>query len=160
MRIAINAGFHKWARKTTRHMNVAGIFLRAGPDREFHSPEFRKRVSMFAPEPGFVLSGYVRNENVERLEPPPKWALESSFGFMDVGSALATKDGRKIGNACVMQVREADQAISLSTVQVLTDAGNFQTFVIEELDQLFHKPEWTMDPETCPGAMALIGRRA
>lgn len=81
-------------------------------------------------------------------EPLPEWAAKRSDGtYMEVGAQLCTRDGRKIGNAVVIDVQEP-------YAEIVTDVGTIITFTREELQEFFHEPEWKMLPQNSPGVKA------
>ena len=70
--------------------------------------------------------------------------------YWEAGSQLSTKDGRKCGNAVIVELVFSVLKRSHAWV-VVTDAGNEMTLTYNELNELFHPPEWRMDPRTAPG---------
>lgn len=77
--------------------------------------------------------------------PRPSWARGLADGYMCLGAALPTRDGRRTGNATLVSVNPD------GTAKVLTDAGNRMVLTHRELEELFHEPVWTMDPNDAPG---------
>jgi hypothetical protein len=77
-------------------------------------------------------------------KPLPWWASGKSDGSFDVvGTQLATRDGRAIGNAVVLDVKAFDEGEVQITI--ITDAGTTSTFMKEEMEFIFHKPEFIMN---------------
>jgi hypothetical protein len=70
-------------------------------------------------------------EFIEEPLPPFAWGLADDYG--QVGAQLCTRDGRKIGNARVMAVRQG-------YFHIKTDAGTFLRLNLEELKEFFYKP--------------------
>lgn len=71
--------------------------------------------------------------------PLPEWAVRRSDGnFMEVGAQLATRDGRRLGNAYVDEIRGPQLAT------VVTDMGSRLTLTLRELEELFHPPSYVM----------------
>jgi dCMP deaminase len=86
------------------------------------------------------LDTYKENWNAHDF-PLPEWAIQRSSGnYMQIGAHLATKDGRKHGNAYVDHF-ENDIAI------ILTDIGNAMHMRLEELQSNFYPPSYIMDIE-------------
>jgi hypothetical protein len=73
-------------------------------------------------------------------EPLPHWAVRLASGYPEVGAALPTRDGRVIGNATVLQIR--DNTDLGTVVRIRTDAGNEALLTEEELRALFYEPKW------------------
>ncbi|MEW6166034.1 MAG: hypothetical protein AB1642_13330 [Pseudomonadota bacterium] len=80
--------------------------------------------------------------------PLPHWATGKTTDPMEIGAQLRTKDGRKCGNATTIGRAEK---FGLALAIVVTDAGSTMMLTREELNVLFHEPEYLMDPSTCPG---------
>lgn len=76
--------------------------------------------------------------------PLPNWAVKESDGnYMEVGAQLATRDGRKIGNAYVDCI---GPHVPLGQVAVvITDIGNKVVMTAAELEELFYPPAYIMD---------------
>jgi len=87
----------------------------------------------------------------------PPWATGGARGYLEVGAQLSTRDGRRIGNAVVLEVMPSCKGAS---ARIWTDAGNDLVLNEAELDELFHEPEWLMDPATSPGITAFAAHRA
>lgn len=71
--------------------------------------------------------------------PLPHWAIGHSTGsFMVVGTQLATRDGRRCGNAYVDEIQN-EKAV------VYTDIGTRIVLLESELHELFYPPNYIMD---------------
>lgn len=73
----------------------------------------------------------------------PEWAVKRATGFLEVGVQLATKDGRRIGNAYVSALESIPGKGFLVTI--VTDIGNSAQLNEQELKELFFDPVWVMD---------------
>jgi hypothetical protein len=74
-------------------------------------------------------------------EPLPPWALRLSDGnYMEVGAQLATRNGRKIGNAVVSSIAD-------NIATVTTDRGSIVRLYPSELAEMFYPPRYIMDPD-------------
>jgi hypothetical protein len=78
----------------------------------------------------------------------PFWAIGRTTTWC-VGAQLATRDGRRCGNA-VITSRIDD------LWEVTTDAGSVLRLLDEELTELFHPPLWLT---SIPDSPALLARR-
>jgi len=72
----------------------------------------------------------------------PAWATGKTKDYTAIGAQLRTRDGRKIGNAVVIDNNEKDNRIS---TEIITDIGTRLNLSKEELIELFYEPEWVMD---------------
>ncbi len=73
----------------------------------------------------------------------PEWAVRRSGGnYMEPGAQLATRDGRRCGNAYVDRTEPHD-SLGLVAV-VVTDMGNSMRMTLRELEELFHSPAYVM----------------
>jgi len=80
--------------------------------------------------------------NVEDF-PLPEWAARRSDGnYMEPGAQLATRDGRRLGNAYVDGVQQHDKQGWVAVV--VTDIGNSFCMTIRELEQAFYPPAYVM----------------
>lgn len=79
----------------------------------------------------------------------PAWATGIAAGY-DVGAQLATRDGRRAGNAVISAGPTTE-----GTFEVVTDVGTHLRLSAAEIEELFHPPRWTMAVETHPGVMRL-----
>lgn len=82
-------------------------------------------------------------------EPWPPWATGKASGsYSEYGAQLCTKDGRNIGNALIVGM--ANRVIAdrtMDVVEIITDIGTRLVLTPNELEELFHVPQWTMDVE-------------
>jgi len=73
----------------------------------------------------------------------PNWATKAINGELEIGAQLPTRDGRQIGNAYIIRtILSADMEMFYL---VLTDAGNQVFFTAQEINELFHPPQWVGD---------------
>jgi len=94
---------------------------------------------------GKVISDGPNPDLLEIRDLRPSWAKDLADGYMCLGAALPTRDGRRTGNATLVSVNPD------GTAKVLTDAGNRMVLTHNELEELFYEPVWTMDPNNAPG---------
>ena len=72
----------------------------------------------------------------------PEWADRRATGAFDIGAALPTRDGRRIGNATVVRVSKSEHT-GEPLFHVVTDKGNDPgPFSCEEMEELFWAPRW------------------
>ena len=77
----------------------------------------------------------------------PEWAIaKCPPGTWPVGAQLPTKDGRRIGNAHIIDIMPAKWQLGVDAYQIITDAGNRMVYTLEELMDAFHPPQWVSDP--------------
>lgn len=79
----------------------------------------------------------------------PDWAIGKTSDYMAVGAQLATRDGRRTGNAVVTATEKHPLLGQLAVV--VTDVGNTIRMTPRELVDAFHEPKWLMDPATHSG---------
>lgn len=75
----------------------------------------------------------------------PHWASGPANGKYVLGAVLATRDGRRTGNAKIMAIRSVDYADgtpSQTHYQAKTEAGNTAWYNAAELEERFYPPEW------------------
>jgi hypothetical protein len=82
--------------------------------------------------------------------PIPEWADRLSDGNrMVVGTQLCTRDGRRVGNAVVVDDKRVlvlgEQTLPL--IKVVTDKGNSLNLTESEAIELFHDPIYVMKEE-------------
>jgi len=78
-----------------------------------------------------------------QLEFLPMWSIgESDGSFRKPYTALMTKDGRKIGNAVV--VDDSVMKIGCDFIKIVTDAGTILLLTDNEIQDFFHTPQWIM----------------
>lgn len=89
----------------------------------------------------------------------PNWAVKESDGnYMEVGAQLATRDGRRIGNAYVNEIAPHDVFVRVAII--ISDIGNVVTLTEREMEELFYPPAYIMDVEEARakrGAAMLVG---
>jgi hypothetical protein len=79
--------------------------------------------------------------------PLPEWAIGRNWlHFLVPGAQLLTKDGRKVGNAHIVQVYSGHPDLQADTFYCLTDAGSEMTLTEREIRSLFHVGDWLSDP--------------
>lgn len=78
------------------------------------------------------------------VPPLPSWAIASSTELV-LGSHLATRDGRKTGNAHVVNISPGPRGTVKLLYTVLTDAGNEMKLNAAEVRELFHDPQYVSD---------------
>lgn len=90
------------------------------------------RVDQFT----FVDSGYL-----------PGWAtgviplaVEGIARYRVIGAQLATRDGRRHGNACVVNIQGR-------FLHLITDMGSPMVLTETEAEREFYLPIWTMSPQ-------------
>lgn len=68
--------------------------------------------------------------------PLPEWAEKRSDGnYMEPGAQLATRDGRRIGNAYVDRIEQSEKGASIAVV--VTDMGSTLHLNERELESEF-----------------------
>jgi len=75
--------------------------------------------------------------------PLPHWAIGYSRGEYVIGSHLQTRDGRRTGNAHIIEVSLNPELGDL--YRCLTDAGNEMTLTEQSLRDQFYPPCWVAD---------------
>ena len=119
--------------------------------------EFAKVHGMYAiDQPRLKISKQVMRCFEQSAGPCPDWATGRNFGYEIVaGAQLLTKDGRRMGNAHIVEhvmitVPEmADTSNPFGEVPAyhcLTDAGSRFTMQEAELLGYFHVGDWLSDP--------------
>jgi hypothetical protein len=79
----------------------------------------------------------------------PEWATGVSTTPV-VGSQLCTRDGRRLGNAVLLDIEVYLDSRSMLFICV-TDVGTKVTLKERELKEAFHPPRYVMDPNRHPG---------
>jgi hypothetical protein len=75
--------------------------------------------------------------------PLPEWAARRSGGnHMEIGAQLATRDGRRCGNAYVDRLEKHRRLGQVAVV--ITDMGTTMRLTQRELEELFHPPAYVM----------------
>lgn len=104
-------------------------------------PEYERVWQMIADR---VDSMTAQTEDLD--EPQPEWAVGRLNGeYMTKGASLATRDGRRIGNAFVCELTKHPTLGMIATV--ITDMGNKVSLTESELKELFFPPVWIMNCE-------------
>lgn len=86
--------------------------------------------------------------------PMPEYAVGLNLsGNAVIGSQLHTRDGRRVGNAYVVDIEYRDDPTDISDISVgmpiflcVTDAGNSLKLTVEEVDSLFYISNLVADP--------------
>lgn len=79
-------------------------------------------------------------------EPIPEWAIGRTEGKYIIGAQLPTKDGRRTGNAHIIDIYKKTYNKRKYTIHlVLTDAGTEIQCTENELKELFYPTEWLSD---------------
>ncbi len=91
-----------------------------------------------------VAAGASATETPDASAPLPAWAARRSLtgDHMEIGAQLSTRDGRRMGNAVVMNVRQGDDGPLAS---VITDIGNDLEMSEAELKEAFYAPTLIME---------------
>lgn len=76
--------------------------------------------------------------------PLPHWAIKRAAG-LEAGAQLPTRDGRKTGNAHIVDIRPAPRGRMGLEYLILTDAGNSFIMSEAELHAQFYPPEYVGD---------------
>lgn len=72
----------------------------------------------------------------------PSWASAEAYGnYRAMHAQLATRDGKAIGNAVVIDFKEDEES---SLIRIVTDAGNLLWLTDSEIEQYFYPPEFIM----------------
>ena len=90
-----------------------------------------------------VFNTYME-EGVEQLL--PHWAIAKNDNSLVLGASLPTRDGRRTGNAHIIEIKQSDHGDYLLYV-VLTDAGSTVNFTEQELRGQYFDSEWISDVE-------------
>lgn len=73
----------------------------------------------------------------------PDWAESADdSGTLVVGRQLCTRDGRRTGNAHIIEIDNTN----LSPFRVLTDAGTYMRLMEGEIHELYHIGLYISDP--------------
>ena len=76
----------------------------------------------------------------------PEWAKKRFTGELELGTQLCTRDGRRMGNAHIVDTWMADlRGTQRRFFLVLTDAGTQLTMTRTEIIQCFYQPEYVSD---------------
>jgi hypothetical protein len=75
--------------------------------------------------------------------PLPHWAeRKSDGGYMEAGAQLATRDGRRCGNAYVDRLEKHRRLGQIAVV--VTDMGTVMRMTQRELEESFYPPAYVM----------------
>lgn len=74
----------------------------------------------------------------------PEWAIGFAEGKLQLGAGLPTKDGRRTGNAHIIEITEPRGE---PLYKCLTDAGNIMHLSFSEVQQLFYPPKYVSSVE-------------
>jgi len=75
--------------------------------------------------------------------PLPGWAERRSNGdYMEIGAQLATRDGRRLGNAYVDRLEHHPELRKLAVA--ITDMGTVLRMTFRELQECFYLPAYVM----------------
>ena len=82
----------------------------------------------------------------EMMEGPlPPWAIGRARGRLLIGAQLPTRDGRRCGNAHIVDIIPAGNGewqIDQDTYHLLTDAGSEMRMLASEVHEQFYSPVW------------------
>lgn len=80
----------------------------------------------------------------------PDWAIKRANG-LELGAQLPTRDGRKTGNAHIVDIKPAERGRMGLSYLILTDAGN--SFIMSEPEVLaqYYPPEFVGDVQAIIG---------
>lgn len=81
----------------------------------------------------------------------PEWAIGTTQSWTVVGAQLRTRDGRRTGNAVVVNFPVYQHDLELA--EVVTDAGTQMFLTEREMEEFFYQPEWCMAVDTAPGVI-------
>lgn len=98
------------------------------------------------------MTGEEYDEQFKR-EVLPDWAERyDPSGSIEPGRQLCTKDGRRCGNAFVIQQGKGIPAlVFIPTWEVLTDAGNKLVCTTDEIHELFYIGDYISKSYSIPG---------
>lgn len=77
----------------------------------------------------------------------PEWAVRSTNGELVLGASLPTRDGRRCGNAHIINSKFPIGTDFKQEYVVLTDAGTEMILNEAEVIELFHPPQWVSNVE-------------
>lgn len=97
-----------------------------------------------APDP---LSDLQASELIPECESVllPEWAIGRTDGQYVLGAQLPTRDGRRMGNAHITDIREGCLGTDQRFYGVLTDAGTELVMTASELYECFYPPKYVSD---------------
>lgn len=77
-------------------------------------------------------------------DPLPEWATALAHGLYVLGSQLPTRDGRRMGNAHIVDTYYSEP-LDETIYVILTDAGNTARLTQSELEECFYPPKYISD---------------
>lgn len=83
----------------------------------------------------------------EYKDPLPHFVVEEYKGEMKIGTLLATRDGRRLGNGIVIDIKELGLPWGCTSYHIKTDFGNTVKLTIQELQEAFYEPIWISNVE-------------
>lgn len=72
----------------------------------------------------------------------PPWAIGLAHGELAIGAQLPTRDGRRCGNAHIIEAVEGYLGMNKLIYIVLTDAGTRMRLSADEIGEFFHPPRY------------------
>jgi hypothetical protein len=76
----------------------------------------------------------------------PHWAIGTTNGELVLGAQLPTRDGRRCGNAHIVDITPpTDWSQGSCIYTVLTDAGTQLKLTAAEIVRLYYQPRWVSD---------------
>ena len=85
----------------------------------------------------------------EMMEGPlPPWAIDRARGKPVLGAQLPTRDGRRCGNAHIVDIAEPGEgewSMGQPVYHLLTDAGSEMRMTFSEMREQFYPPVWVSD---------------
>ena len=82
-------------------------------------------------------------------EPLPDWAVSKSNNELEIGLQLFTRDGRRMGNAVIINTYTTTYYLPLETTYevyvVMTDIGNTINMIADEVAGCFIYGDYIMD---------------
>ena len=75
----------------------------------------------------------------------PPWAICRARGVLMLGAQLPTRDGRRMGNAHIVEITPGCLGTERLMYSILTDAGSKMVMTAEEIAQRFYPPVWVSD---------------
>jgi len=76
----------------------------------------------------------------------PEWAIAEATELLEVGCDLPTKDGRRTGNAHILDIGYSRHTGDLLYL-IITDAGNTFNMDAAEVKERFHPPKYVSSVE-------------
>lgn len=106
----------------------------------------------------FVVNRLKRNitEILEAMPPLPEWACAYNLFEIRTGAVLATRDGRRHGNATIID--EVEQQGNTFYV-VATDVGNVMHFTAKEILSGFYPSQYIRSETSMEELLALVAKK-